>query len=473
MQARTDSELIPPRLGLFDAVSIIVGIIIGVGIFEFSTQVFRQVPDPAIALGAWALGGVLALIGALCFAELASAYPRSGGEYVYLTRAFGPWLGYLFAWAQLGVIRTGNIALLGYFFATYADRLWDIEMGSWGIANLAALSIVVLTLINVLGVTLGKGTQNVLTILKVLGLGAIVVAGLLLAQPRETDLLAGEAPAGWFAEVMILVLWTYSGWHEAAYIAAEVKDGRRNIPLALILGSALVTVIYLLVNLALLTGLGFQDARAETAVGDLLASAFGEGGRSFFYLLVIVSVLGGLNGMIFTTSRIYSELGNDHRLFAPLSKWSRRWGTPVRSLLVQGGISVALTLAVGIWFKGQTGIETMLYFTAAVFWIFFFLTGVSVFILRRKDPDLPRPFRVPGYPIVPIIFCLWCAYMVYGAITYKWKESLIGLAILAAGIPFFFIPRKLGRLRARSSGRPLARDDTEMIMPTPARWHVR
>src|SRR5262245_41511495 len=324
---RNEVEHVPARLGLVDAVSIIVGIIIGVGIFETPARVFRQVPDAWWGLAVWVVGGLVALLGAFVFAELASAYPRSGGEYVYLTRAYGPWIGFLFAWAQLGIIRTGNIAILGYIFASFADRLWGLS--GLGMLACTVLPIVALTLINVLGVMLGKGVQNVLTLLKVLGLGAIIVAGLFWGRASVAEPLPGGPPSAWFAEAMILVFFAYGGWHEAAYVAAEIKDNRRTIPLALILGTAAVTINYLLVNAALLIGLGFQDARADSAVGDLLNIVGGRQGEVFLYLLAMISALGGLNGMIFTTARIFTELGHDHRLFAPLSRWSRRYGSPV------------------------------------------------------------------------------------------------------------------------------------------------
>src|SRR5262249_51570057 len=225
-------------------------------------------------IGVWVLGGVLVLVGAFCFAELASTYPRSGGEYVYLTRAFGPLVGYLFAWAQLGIIRTGSIAAFAYVFANYAGRLWGLD-SEWLIV-IAALVIIALTSINILGVTLGTGTQNLLTVLKVIGLAGIVLAGFLWARTDQAPTTPGEQKGGWFAEAMILVLWTYAGWPEAAYVAAEVKNGRRNIPLALILGTAAVTLIYLIVNVAVLFGLGFQDARANSFAQDMLALTWGD-----------------------------------------------------------------------------------------------------------------------------------------------------------------------------------------------------
>jgi basic amino acid/polyamine antiporter, APA family len=436
------SEAIEAKLGLWDAVSIIIGIIIGVGIFKTPPDVFQAVPHPAIAIFVWILGGVLAFIGALCFAELASTYPRSGGEYVYLTRAFGPLTGFLFAWSQLTVTRSGSIAAMAYIFGESSASLfgWD----SPSVFILAALPVVVLTLVNVVGVRFGTGTQNILTIAKVLGLVTLVVVGFFWGKGAVTVPDEREAPSiGWFAGAMIFVLWTYSGWHEAAYIVSEAKHRTRNIPLALMLGTAIITIIYVAVNLAYLFGLDFEGARHQRAAVNLVKLISPEYGARVMDILIIISSLGAINGMIFTTSRICTEFGRDHRLFKVLSHWSRRLKTPVRALVAQGLICLAL-IGGAWWFGGgKDSFDAAVALTAAVFWMFFFLTGVSLFLLRKHDPETPRPFRVPGYPIVPLIFCGWCAYMVIGSVYYDAQKSLIGLCILAAGLPFYFIPRKL------------------------------
>lgn len=453
--SRRQTEPSRPLLGPWDATSIVVGIIIGVGIFEIPQDVFRLAPGPWEALGVWALGGLLALVGAFCFAELAGAYPRSGGEYVYLNHAYGPGVGFLFAWAQLTVIRPGGIAALAYVFSDHAVLLWGLNP-AWAV-YLAALSLLALSAINILGVTLGAYTQNLLTVLKVLGLAAIVAAGFFWSVPAAPSGQAPEVERGWFATAMILVLWTYAGWHEAAYIAAEVRSPRRNVPFALILGAAAVTVIYLLVNAALLTGLGFEAAgNTPLAPTRLLEADLGRGGAVAISVLIMVSALGANNGMIFTTARIYSEFGADHRLFSPLSHWSRRVGTPVRALVVQGLISVAFLFGVWFFFRGKDSLRAVIDSTAAVFWLFFLLTGVALFVLRRKEPGLARPFRVPGYPVLPAVFCACCAYMVYGAVRYRPAESFIGLAILAAGWPFYYFPQKRRPARAPEPLEPVA-----------------
>jgi len=440
MPASPEHPAIEARLGLWDAVSLVIGIIIGAGIFKFPAEVFKLAPGPVEAIGVWALGGLLALVGAFCFAELASTYPRSGGEYVYLGRAFGPAVSFLFAWAQLAVIRPAGIAVVACIFGDYATRLWNIDVSAAGF--IAVLAILGLTGINILGVTLGKNTQNALSIAKLIGLGMIIVAGLVWARPHPAISVRESQPL-WFAPAMICVLWTFSGWNEAAYVTAEIKDKHRNVPLALLLGTGIVTIIYLLVNISYLYALGFAHASttAEPAE-DLLAGVPTELAAPAFLVLVMISALSGANGMIFTTARIYSVFGADHHLFSTLSHWSRTLGTPLRALAVQGVLSAAFVGIASIFWEGDKTLLALVECTAAVFWTFFLLTGISLFVLRWRDPHIERPFTAPGYPLLPLMFCGCCAYMVFGSIQYDAGKSLIGFGLVLAGLPLYFIPRK-------------------------------
>jgi amino acid transporter len=518
---RTGQQPFVARLGLWDATSLIVGIIVGVGIYETPGSVFRDAGGPGAAMGLWLLGGLFSLVGAFCFAELASTYRRSGGEYVYLVRAFGPGIGFSYAWAQLAVIRTaGSVAGVAIVFANFGRRLYGAGDPA-GLAQrlayglLAAAPIVVLTVVNVLGVVFGKWTQNTLTVLKVLGIGGILVAGFfwagaadetcdaviqgniiatsgstLVVQDRAgqgefvgrvrddakiqlddddvpfTELKEGQRVQVWFSRsgscavtriaastatplaalalAMILVMWTYDGWHEAAYVTAEVRNARLNLPRALFLGTTAVTAIYLLVNLAYLTGLGYERAAAaERAAADVLTLVFGDDGIWVMSLLVVISSLGALNGTIFAGSRIFAAFGADHPLLAALGKWDRRWQTPVWSLLLQGAGSVAWVVVAAL--AGENAFNWLLRSTAAVFWLFFLLTGVAFFVLRVKDPHAERPFRVPGYPATPFLFCVFCAAMLVGSIVGGGFWSLIGLSLLAAGVPLYLVSRWLER----------------------------
>jgi APA family basic amino acid/polyamine antiporter len=452
-----EAEPLRPQLGLWDTVSIIIGIVVGAGIYETVPGVFKNVPNGWSAIGIWVVAGVLSFIGALCYAELASTYPRSGGDYVYLTRAFGPWMGFLFGWANLVVIRTGNIGMMGYVFGDYAIKLFGVSQ-EWSLA-FALGAVSVLTGLNLLGVTLGKRTQNVLTAAKVIGLGGIVCAGFL--KPQEGPLqLSHEGPVQLsIGLAMILVLYTFGGWNDAALVAAEQRNGRRNIALALFLGIAAITLIYVLVNVAYLSGLGFEGVRStkEGVAADVLERLLGTSGSKAMCILVMVSALGAINGMVFTGSRVYAAMGNDYRLFAWLGRWDPRRGSPIWSIITQWALTVALVYMVGsdfgreqinrglmkihmeaVKWEGHGGFDTLLKCTAPAFWIFFLATGVSLFVLREKDKDIDRPFTVPFYPLLPLIFCDTCAYMLYSATDYAKQLVLPVLVLLHVGVVVYW-----------------------------------
>jgi amino acid transporter len=459
------AERSPASLGVWDVVSIIVGIVVGTGIYETPPLVLRQVSGPGAALAVWAVCGLLALVGALCYAELAAAHPRSGGDYVYLGRAYGPWVGFLFGWAQLAVILTGSIGMLAYVFADYAGRLWGL--GPAGKAACAAGAVGALTLLNLLGVVFGKGVQNLLSAAKVLGLGGILVAGFGWPAGGAVTSAAGQSNGGSLAFALVLVFLTYGGWNDAAYVAAEMRDRRRNAPRALLLGTGVVTLLYVLVNAAYLVGLGFGPAsRSDAIAADVLARPLGAFGERAMCVLVMISALGAVNGLIFAGARVYSTLGSDYALFAWLGRWSQRRGAPVGALVAQCVICLAMVVLAGVpweqWavdtalagkgaepplsplWEGRGGFATLLKCTAPVFWLFFLLTGVSVFVLRERDGEASRPFRVPLYPYLPLVFCATCGYMIYSAVAYAGKFGLVGAGLLLAGLPLYEVARRLG-----------------------------
>jgi amino acid transporter len=444
----------PVRLNLVDAISIIVGIIIGVGIFENPHDVAKLAPSAEAALGLWFAGGLLALVGALCFAELASTYPRSGGELVYLTRAYGRLIGFLFAWTQLSVIRTCSIGWLCYMFGVYTQRLSLLE-SQW-IFPLALGSLWLLTVINMLGATLGKNAQNLLTLCKVAGLVLIITIGIGWGETSNLRVVNPRPQPGWIFGGMIFVLWAYSGWNEAAYIVSEVKRRTKNLPRALLLGTALVIVIYLLANFAFLRGIGLEElgrGNENEKLGfayDLVHLAWPGEGAVVINLLIMISALGAANGIIFTTARLCSEFGAEHALFSKLGQWHQRWGTPFAALFFQASFVSIMMFGVEFLGEGHNQLNTMILITGAVFWFFLFLTGLSVIVLRVKDRDIEhegpdRPFRMPLYPLIPIVFCLACACMFAGAIQYIKLKSLIGLAILLAGVPLYFLSEGMRR----------------------------
>jgi len=430
------------QLGFFDAVCMMVGIVIGVGIYESPPRVAANVSDPTALLLAWALGGVLAFIGALCYAELATAYPRSGGDYVYLSRAYGSWVGFLYGWAELLVIRTGSIAAMSFVFSDYMTRI--APLGPRSSVVYAVCIVGLLSLVNVRGVREGTWTQNALTVSKVLGLSMIVLIGVFSVLTPGSSPSASPISSGSFPLAMIFVLWTYGGWHENAYIAAEVKEPQRNIPRSLLFGTGLVTLMYLAINWAFLRGLGFQQVRASQAVAaDVLSLSFGSAGAHLMVILVAVSALGAVNGQIFTGARISYALGQDHRVLSRLGTWSERFGTPTWALITQALITMTLIVTIG----SRDGFEALVKYTAAVFWFFFLLTGVSLFILRWKDREQARPYLVIGYPLTPLVFCMSSAYMLYGSLSYAPQESLLGAAIVLIGLPLYWLSSGKNRER--------------------------
>lgn len=446
MENSSSTAVPQAQLTLFRSICIIVGIIVGAGIFESPPLIAANVSE-GLKLSAtswlfiaWLLGGLFSLLGALCYAELATSYPTSGGDYVYLKRAFGPAYGFLFGWARLSLIQGASIGAMAYVVGDYATRLQPLGEHSGTVY--ALIACVVLTIVNVLGVTAGAVTQNILTSAKVLGLVAIVFVAFVhgpvaVAAPEAESSNGG----GSFGLALILILWTYGGWNEIAYVSAEVKDARRNILRSLMLGVVGVTTIYLLVNAAFAYSLGFDGLRSSKAVAaDVLQGAFGDVGARLIAALVIIAALGAVNGLIFTSPRVYYAMGRDHRLFAVLGQWSGRFGTPVAALILQGVIIVALIAAFG----SRDGFETMVYLTAAAFWVFTFMTAISLFVLRERDWTSKTGYRVFGYPIVPVLFCFISAYMVNASATYKPKETLIAFLIILGGLPLYWLSRRLG-----------------------------
>ena len=413
------------ELSLFDSICIIVGIIVGAGIYQTAPTVAGSMAGWLGALAIWLVGGFLALTGALSYAELATAYPDEGGDYVYLSRAYGGWAGYLFGWSQLAIVRPGDIALMAYVFANYARELYN----PFGLGEpaLAAGAVVVLTGINIIGVREGKWTQNLLTVVKVLGLLAIVVAGI-FAPERAPSVQGSEITLGGVQLALILVLFTFGGWNEMAYVAAEVKNPRRNIVRGLVLGTLLVTGLYIVANGAFLYALGYSGMAASDAVAaDAMRAVFpdvaGATISKLISVLICISALGAVNGLVLTGSRITYALGKEHRVFKPLGKWSPRFGTPVWALIAQGAISLGIVLFAGSF------IDTIIY-SAPVVWLFFLGTGLSVFVLRRTEAATERPYKVGGYPVTPAIFVACCCFMLYASASYAFKNKPYGLAIL-------------------------------------------
>lgn len=426
-------------LSTFDIVAVTVGVVIGATIFRFPSLVAANTENVLVMLLAWVVGGGVSLVGALCYTELTTTYPHAGGDYHYFQRAFGGWVAFLFAWARLVVIQTGSITLLAFVFGDYASELWSL--GPYSSSIYAALAIVALTGLNMAGVRQGKSVQRGLTIATILGLLVLVVAGFFLVPaPAAPDPSAGTASgsgAGSFGMAMVFVLYTYGGWNEAAYLSAEVRDVRKNMMHGFLISLGLIATLYLLVNWAYVKGLGMAGmSNSEVVAADLMRAALGEPGAAALSLLVIAAALSSTNATIFTGARTSFALGRDFPLFQFLGRWHDRAKTPANALLVQGGIALAL---VGVGAATRQGVQSMVDYTAPVFWLFFGLAGVSLFVLRRKEPGIPRPFRVPLYPFVPIAFCLACLYMLWSSLAYTGIGALLGVGVLLTGVPLLLL----------------------------------
>ena len=432
--------VLQPTLSVIDAIALIVGLVIGAGIFETPAQVAANTGSQNIVLLAWLLGGGMSLVGALCYAELATAYPHPGGNYHYFMRAFGKDIAFLFAWGRMTVIQTGSIALLAFVFGDYAAQI--LPLGGVATSLYAALAIIILTGLNLVGVKPGKWTQNFLTLATVLGLISVIAVGLVFAANSD-PVAATTAPttqSGAFGLAMVFVLLTYGGWNEAAYISAELYAVHRNMAKALFWSIGIITAIYLLVNLAYLQGLGVSGlAESQAVAAELMRQAVGEGGARFISLLVAVTALSSINATIFTGARTNYALGQDFQLFAWLGRWNERGNTPTNALLIQAAIALALVLLGSFQ---RSGFETMVDYTAPVFWFFFLLSGVALFVLRQREPDISRPFRVPAYPLIPLLFCAICGYLLYSSLTYTGTGALVGVAVLVVGIPLLLLARR-------------------------------
>jgi amino acid transporter len=445
---------IAPRLGLWDTVSIIVGIVVGTAIFRSPTVVFQNAGGPALALALWIIGGVLAWCGAVCYAELATTYPRDGGDYEYLKRAFGPWCGFLFAWAQLTTVVSGNIAIMAYAFADYGLRLWPSleDYSIW----LVIAPVIVLSGLNSLGVVAGKFAQNILTAAKVIGLTALILAGLGAGATESTVAanLDGVSEPN-FGLALVFVLYAYGGWSHAAFVAAEVRDQRRNLPHALVLGIAGITLIYFAVNGSYLLALGVDGVRAtHTPAADVMEQAFGALGGKAISLLVVLSALGAINGMILTATRVYATWGADYPALSWLSTWNRGAVAPVAAIAVQAAIAMLLILIVGTapgqssfdaalsavglrglpWEEYNGGFEMLVASSTPVYWALSLMTGLAVFVLRFKERAKKLPFRIPLFPLPAILFCATCAYMLYASAVYsRWLVLLAVVPLIIGG----------------------------------------
>lgn len=438
-------------LSVLDGVAVLVGVVIGIGIFGFPPLVAQFSASPTVYIGLWLAGGVVMLLGALCYAELGSAWPHTGGEYHFLRRAWGPFVALLFAWARGSVIQTGSIAAVAFIYGEYASQI--LPLGTYATAVHGGFAVIALTTLNIIGTGGSKRTQVVFTAFTVIALLAIVAAGVVAGgsgvQAAAPAPLSGNL-AGALGMGMVFVLLTYGGWNEAAYLSGELREPARNMPRVLLLGALVVTVVYLLANAAYLHIFGLQGLRDTQAVGaELMRIAFGPMAAVALSLMVCVAALSTMNATILTGARVYYALGHDLPQLRMLATWSDRGETPTRALVAQGAITLALIV---FGAASRNGIETMVAYTAPVFWLFMFLTAMAVIVLRMREPERPRPFRVPLYPLPPLLFATVCLGLLWSSAQYAGVGAWLGLAVLAAGLPLVVLQRRGTMRTAEQSG---------------------
>jgi APA family basic amino acid/polyamine antiporter len=439
-----------------------VGIVIGSGIFLTTGIMAKSIPSAGLILLAWLVGGLIILAGALTYAELGAAMPDAGGQYVYLREAYGPLFGFLFGWKLFLVNMTGSIAALGVAFAVYFGYFFpslstqkilfsaSVPFGDKGIALslsagqvVAVLAILIFSAFNYIGVTFGKFIQNVLTVTKIATIIIIIVFGLAIGAGNPIDL--NLAPAGMdfsqiligFGIALIAISWAFDGWNNINYVAGEIKNPRRNLPLALLLGTVGISVLYLLMNVVYVLSLPVEEMSGVVRIAETSATAlFGTTAAKLISAAVIVAVLGALNGAIFAGARVYYAMAQDKLFFHRVGNLHPKFRTPAFAILIQAIWSCVLAL---------TGTFEQLFtyamFIGVLFWV---IAAAAVFTLRRKNPTLPRPYKTWGYPVVPLIFIIALSGVLLNALIKRPVESVIGLAFTALGVPvFYFWKRKL------------------------------
>ncbi len=436
-----------PSFTILSSLAVVVGIVVGIGIFRLPPIVAAGSAGELQFIMFWVAGGLISLTGALCYAEISSSMPDAGGEYYFLRKAFGPATGFFLSWGRMTVIQTGSIALVAFILGDYASVILDL--GTYSSSIYAAAAVILLTGLNILGTLHSKRTQNVLTSVIVATLVITAIAGLvhspggavsgLTLSGKNTQLFSGGAPG----LAMIFVLLTYGGWSEAAYLTGELHNVKRNIVKTLVFGITIITVLYVVVNLAYLHVLGFETLREAEAVGyDLTSRIFGPAGSMLVVMIVILSALSTANATIITGSRTNYAIGRDFKLLSFMGRWNKSRNTPVIALSVQGVIALIL-VTLGAW--SQQAVETMVDYTAPVFWLFILLTTLTLFVFRYRK-GISRPaYRVPLYPLPPLLFLIACIYMLYSSIAYTGAGALAGAAILVAGVPVYFIARRYQR----------------------------
>ena len=425
-------------LGRWDSIAIIIAIVIGVGIFRIPADVAKYLSSPKLIIFVWLLGGVISLLGALCYAELSSSFPKTGGNYIYLRESYGLWAAFLFGWTELLVIRTGSIAAVSFIFAEYLQSFLCI---SKSLIKPSAIAIVFfLSFVNIIGLRYGKRVLEALTTIKISALIGIIILGFMSRRGDFSNFhVAPMAFNGGifplFGLALIPILWTYGGWHENVFMAGETKNAKKTLPFSLTMGIFIVTALYLAMNFLYIYLVPVKEiANTQLIASDALQILYGKNGRKILEAIVIISSLGCLNAMIMTGSRITYAMAKDNAIFKYIGKINTKYGTPHRAIIINAVWSVVLII-LGTFNK-------LLFFTGILVWLFFGLVAGGLLILRRKFPDIERPYKVRPYPLVPVIFILVCVALSVNTIIHYPVQSFIGLCLAITGIPIFIISQK-------------------------------
>ncbi|MDD8014323.1 MAG: amino acid permease [Acidobacteriota bacterium] len=437
---------LPRALGLWDIICIVIGGVIGSGIFLTPKDIAADVEAPLLIFAVWIVGGILSFFGALAFAEMGAALPEAGGMYVYLREAYGPLLSFLFGWTLFLVIDSGAVATLAVAFASnYLPQFF--EMTPLVQKAVAVALIVFLASVNYIGVRWGANLQNLLTIIKTAALVAVSGILLIFAKGGSTANFTAPAPQafstglmGSFGLALVAVLWSYKGWEAATYSAGETRRPERNLPLGLFIGTLIVIALYIIANLAYLYVLPSSAiARSDRIASDAMNQVVGPVGASLVAFIILFSIMGAANQNMLCSPRVYFAMARDGLFFKRIADAHPKYLTPHFSIIAISAWSIVLTLFFGT-FKQL--------FTYVVFgqWLFFGLTVAAVFVLRKKRPDLHRPYKTWGYPVTPLIFILGALFISVNTLVREFRNALAGLAIIGLGIPvYFYWKRKLGK----------------------------
>jgi APA family basic amino acid/polyamine antiporter len=446
-------ERLPRRLGLLSAWAVLVGSTIGSGIFRTPAVVAGRIGEPWLFVSGWIVGGVIALAGALTYAELAAMYPRTGGMYVYIREGFGRLPAFLFGWAELLVIRPAAYGAIAITSAEYFWRLLGVDGGTLAgplplsLAQLvAALFIVIVATVNYRGIQLGALIQNASTLFKVAALLVLIVLGFLLTPDPEFTIAArgtvttGLSPAAAFGIAMVAILWAYDGWADVAFVSGEVRDPQRILPRALILGTATVVVLYLGAIAVYMHLVPFDRMPGSPLIAaDAAEAVMGSVGVVFVSLAIMISTFGTLNGSMMTGPRVFFAMAEDRLFFRRLADVHPRFGTPAMSILLAAILGV-------IFVSVRTFAELADQFIIGI-WPFYALGVAAVFVLRRRRPDAARPYRVWGYPVIPLVFLVASVFLLGN---YLVTESLIAAAdilVILSGIPIYIIWERYRKAR--------------------------